>query len=127
MACDPSSHQAPSVFGDTSPALDWLNPATNPSAAVSSDSISFSNSHAATPLLSPATCVLLLWSDVPWTANQFSMPMLRPSDARWNRIAVIVLSTVSAYLSRSCLGLRRYADGERLIEAYSISVVPTSR
>ena len=44
--------------------------------------MAFSNIQAATPLLSPATWVLLLYSDVPWTANQVKMPIARSSELR---------------------------------------------
>lgn len=110
-----------------SPTVDCEKPATKPSAACGSPLTDFSNRMAATPLLSPLTCVLLPSIDVPWTANHVNTPMLLPSDARLNRRSVSALSTSSAYWARSSAGLARYAQGLRLRLASGMAVVPKSR
>mmetsp|Transcript_21143 Transcript_21143/g.72946 ORF Transcript_21143/g.72946 Transcript_21143/m.72946 type:complete len:441 (-) Transcript_21143:166-1488(-) len=104
-----SRHRAPKMFGETSPRFDAAK-AANPR-------VSRSRRVAAMPLWSPETRMFELFKDVGCTANQATTAS-RASPDRTAR--TVMSSSVSPpYCARSVAGLRRYADGERLIDAFA--------
>src|SRR5699024_3817482 len=101
---EPSSHHAPKIFGLVSPTFDCANPATKPSANLLSSRVLLSKSHAATPILSPVTKVLLLYIEVPCTGKKVRIAVVLLSDSRSNLRSVMVLSTLSEYRAFSSSG-----------------------
>ena len=75
-------------------------------------------------MLSPLIRWLSLPIDVPWTANQLIVPISRPV-LFCSRNSVISVLVSEAYCTRSAAGLRRYACGERLMEASVSSPLAT--
>eukprot|EP00035_Acanthoeca_spectabilis_P034753 m.30848 g.30848 ORF g.30848 m.30848 type:complete len:317 (+) comp6846_c0_seq2:1302-2252(+) len=126
----PVSRQCgPMMLGETSPRLVEPNAATNRPVpggapfAVPPFCI-FSTMYDAYPLLSPETSLLVLFIEVGCTANQVNIPRgVGEASALSMRSTVMLRSVSPVYCARSASGLRRYAEGERLIEALASSPI----
>mmetsp|Transcript_11619 Transcript_11619/g.29848 ORF Transcript_11619/g.29848 Transcript_11619/m.29848 type:complete len:280 (-) Transcript_11619:177-1016(-) len=130
----PVSRQCgPRMFGETSPRFvdpkaATKGPAPGGAPAAVSPFIARSIMYEAYPLLSPLTSLFVLFIEVGCTANHANMPrdlLAAVPSAESTRSTVMFRSVSPVYSARSAGGLRRYADGLRLIDAFSSSPTAT--
>mmetsp|Transcript_9327 Transcript_9327/g.30462 ORF Transcript_9327/g.30462 Transcript_9327/m.30462 type:complete len:354 (+) Transcript_9327:502-1563(+) len=114
-----SRQNAPTMFGVASPRFAEQNAAgTAPRPGAAPGFKTRSRSTDARPLLSELTRPFVLFMDVGCTANHVATARRSPVAASSTRSSVKSVSTSPSYAARSSAGFSRYADGDRLADAF---------